>query len=611
MTLSDLITENQRRNSLLPDNRPYDPERGIGCIGPRLEVPTPLSSPSRAFVPLTMLRDPEYRFPMEPDRWRRLRCRHDFEYWCVTCAHIEDKKTEQMIPFRLNVPQRRVAAMLEQDRLADRPIRLIMLKARQWGGSTLVQMYMAWIQSVHRRNWHSLICAHLKDTARIIRGMFTRTLDAYPPELWDGDCDPAFRPFEHSDNIRELAGRGCRVTVASAEKQDSVRGGAYSMAHLSETAFWPASPKRTPEDFIRAVCGAIAYLPYTLIAMESTANGVGNFFHSEWLRSEAGKSDKRTVFVPWHEIALYRLPVTDPMALWNAMTDYERRLWDDGLTLEMINWYHHTAPEFSSIEHMHAEYPTTALEAFTNSGTNVFAPEKVAALRESCRPPEVIGDISADGAPLPDSRGALKIWERPGHAGDYIVAMDIGGRSATSDWSVISVMTRGPKPRVVAQWRGHTDHDLLADKAMTIGHYYNEALLVVESNTFETECDTFDNNLSVLSRMARTYPNLYTRTVTDRLTAITSDRVGFHTNRRTKPLLINALIAAVRDATFIERDHDACNELLTYAELPNGSYAARPGKHDDILMTRALALYVIANMPSASVPEKFFTRPVW
>jgi hypothetical protein len=102
--------------------------------------------------------------------------------------------------------------------------------------------------------------------------------------------------------------------------------------------------------------------------------------------------------------------------------------------------------------------------------------------------------------------------------------------------------------------------------------------------------------------MARSYSNLYTRTVTDRLTESVSDRIGFHTNRRTKPLLINTLIAAVRDATFIERDTDACNELATYIQLNNGAYMARIGKHDDILITRALALHAIASAPKTSTP---------
>ena len=45
----------------------------------------------------------------------------------------------------------------------------------------------------------------------------------------------------------------------------------------------------------------------TLVVMESTADGVGSFFHEEWGRACCGKSDKRPVFVPWHEIARYSL----------------------------------------------------------------------------------------------------------------------------------------------------------------------------------------------------------------------------------------------------------------------------------------------------------------
>ena len=64
--------------------------------------------------------------------------------------------------------------MLEEMREAEQPIRLILLKARQWGGSTLIQIYMAWIQLVHRRNWNSVICAHLKESAANIKGMYTK-----------------------------------------------------------------------------------------------------------------------------------------------------------------------------------------------------------------------------------------------------------------------------------------------------------------------------------------------------------------------------------------------------------------------------------------------------
>lgn len=612
-TRAELMAENGRRMAEQQNGDRYNPLTGDGCCGDR--VPATAPDGVTVLVPRTMTSDMLYAGACgDTIAWQRLRCHHDFEYWCARCITIKDKLSARAVPFVLNRPQRRVAAMLEEDRLAGRPLRLIMLKARQWGGSTLVQMYMAWIQLVHRTNWHSLICAHVKDTAATIRGMYTNVLRNYPEELWEGDESPQFRSFERSLNTREIAGRGCRVTLASAEKQDAVRGGDYVMAHLSETAFWPESGQRSPRDFVRAVCGAIARQPLSLIAMESTANGVGNYFHNEWLRCASGAGDKRCVFVPWYEIEIYSSepqPGTE-LEFYNSFDDYEQELWCRGLTLAQICWYRGKSAEYPDAQMMHAEYPTTPDEAFINTGSGVFPVSRIEALRAGCCAPAIVGEVNGAGMPVADTNGCLKIWEYPDPEHTYIVAVDIGGRTPGADWSVIAVLDDGGgTPRVVAQWRGHIDHDLLADKAMAIGRLYNNALLVVESNTLESEEHAYDESLTVLSRMALTYSNIYTRTVTDRLTMTVTDRVGFHTNRRTKPLLVQTLISAVRDGTYIERDNDLCNELATYQQLPNGAYAARAGNHDDILMTRALALYILSQTAPTEPVTPLLRQPVW
>ena len=107
----------------------------------------------------------------------------------------------------------------------------------------------------------------------------------------------------------------------------------------------------------------MALKPETVVVLESTANGVGDFFHDEWMRTQQGRSDKEPVFVPWHEIALYSMPLDDAAALWEQMDDYERQLWDDGCTLEQINWYHSKRREYRSQQLMMAEYPGSATEA--------------------------------------------------------------------------------------------------------------------------------------------------------------------------------------------------------------------------------------------------------
>lgn len=605
--IREILAENSRRRKNRHKRERYDPLSGRGCCGSRLRVKAP--DGTEVSVPRAMLRDPGYpAAAADSIAWQKLRCRHDFEYWCARCVVIRDKLSGRDVPLRLNSPQRRLTAVMEKERLAGRPIRVILLKARQWGGSTLVQIYMAWIQSCHCRNWHSLICAHVKDTSSVIRGIYSKLLDNYPAELWEGDEAPLFRPFERSTNVRMIAGRGCRVTVGSAENQEAVRGADFAMAHLSETVFWPSTLTRSPESFIRAVCGAVALVPLSLVVMESTANGVGNYFHTEWLRCKAGEGDKVAVFVPWYEIEIYRLEVPRPAEFVAAWTDQDRALWDCGLCLDQIYWHSRKRREYSSPEQMSAEFPTTDVEAFVNTGSGVFAAADVERLRQGCAAPVGRLELRREGALIPASGAVLEQWEPPMAGEAYVVAVDVGGRSAASDWSVIAVLTCGERPRVVAQWRGHTDHDRLAHTAIMVERIYNGGLLVIESNTLETEANG-DCNLFTLNRIAREYGNVYQRRSYDSVNGCETTRVGFHTKRSTKAMLISGLIGAVRDGAYVERDAEACNELTTYEQLSNGSFAAKRGYHDDILMTRAMALHVIGERWAPPAPRA--QREIW
>lgn len=296
----------------------------------------------------------------------------DFPRWCEECVRITDKLTGATVPFLLNAPQRRVAGIMERQRRSGKPIRLIMLKARQWGGSTLVQVYMAWMQLVRHTGWNSLICGHVKDASANIRGMYSMLLRNYPAGLkGENPKEFAFTPFEGSRNINFIAARECKVTVASALASNSVRSGNYQMAHLSEVAFWGEGDEDTAAATVRSIAGSVALEPETLIVMESTADGEDNFFAREWQRAVRGESDKMPVFVPWYEIEIYRRPFADERErrqLIADMDEYERALLSKpGVTLEGLNWYHSKRREYATHEQMMAEYPGTPEEAFTAS----------------------------------------------------------------------------------------------------------------------------------------------------------------------------------------------------------------------------------------------------
>ena len=559
-----------------------------------------------------------------PLQWQKLRFRHDFAYWAATCVCIKDKSRGRRIPFVLNYAQRRLLADFERQRLSGAPIRTIVLKARQWGGSTLTQIYMAWIQCVLTTDWHSLICTQVTRASATIRGMFDDLLATYPIHLWmpadDDTADSTARtskakknaaaprlklmPYQGQPGIRTLPGRRCNITLGSAESQNAIRSGDYALAHLSEVAFWKDTPHSAPADFIRAICGSVAPLPLTMVVLESTANGMGNYFQTEWERSVRGQSDKSALFVPWYDINLYRTPPADAAALWLSLSDYERDLWHTHkCSLSQIQWYRNKLRETGLEEKMHAEFPTTPREAFISTGSNVFATDHLEAMRLRCCHPVAVGEIASDtGAAtgpdtlqavrfVADASGMLSMWADCRPNASYVVAVDVGGRSRTSDWSVIVVMrTDIATPEVVAQWRGHIDHDLLAWNAARIATYYNNALLVFESNSLESN-DANHSGAYILNELFRHYDNLYHRQSIDG----GPPKLGFHTNRQTKQMIVTELIAAVRDGRYIERSHVAADEFPTYQLLPNGTYTAGEGYHDDCLMTRAIALYVARN----------------
>ena len=178
---------------------------------------------TRDEMPPDVYDDPGWRRSRSEEERNMARMRHDFAFWCKKCVQIRDKRTGKFVEFTLNRPQRKAVAVMEEQRRRGEPIRIVMLKARQWGGSTLIQMYMAWIQIIHRENWHSFICAHVKDTSATIRGMYSRMLANYPKDYWPCETPPQFSSYERSLNTRVISGRDCRVTLVVRE-QEAARG---------------------------------------------------------------------------------------------------------------------------------------------------------------------------------------------------------------------------------------------------------------------------------------------------------------------------------------------------------------------------------------------------
>lgn len=678
--IDNILEENERRNNSL--YAPFNPITGENSILERKALYLPDCPLPTQYLPLAMFDVPlvqqlekagsianfieevlEQNFSLATSnlvvsQLMELRCDHDFCFWAAWLTMIKGKGGGGDIHFVLNYPQRILVTEFEKMRLAGMPIRLILLKARQWGGSTVTQIYMAWLQIRHKTGLNSLIVGHVKDASNEVKDMFTRMIKAYPVEyLYPFGAD--FNENEkktaavgNSTNITRIIARNCKIKIGTAEEPDSARGGDYNLVHCTEVGLWKATLGKKPEDIIRAATSGIMLRPYTMIVYESTANGTGNFFHAEYEAAKNGTSQFKSLFIPWYYIENDTLPIKDLRSFAeklyinrnneNVNSNREESgkylwwLWQQGATLEGINWYISERAKFHSHADFASEAPTTDVEAFVSTGSHVFDNYQVNELKATCRPPRYIGDIYGDAISGEDSlkhvrfhedkQGMLWVWAHPEIDEDepvsdrYLVVVDIGGRTAKADWSVIVVFDRifqaeGGQPVVVAQWYGHTYMDLLAWKAAQIAQYYDNALLVIEKNTVDTNSRDrmadADHSAYILNQVKDYYPNLYARRQSEEEIRTHKPRkYGFHTNVATKPVVIDALTKAVREQLWIERDERCINELLVYEQKKDGSYGAAIGYHDDLLMTRAIGLHIaFSEMPLPRIYDKNSMQP--
>ena len=666
--IAAIVAENNRRNAAILAK--FNPITGEGSIGKRVKLEIEDFPLQVQYIPERMMRVPLVRQLAEAgtidqfledigaevteeerqkviEQYVRIRCRHDFPFWAALYVFIKQKGGGEDIHFRLNRPQRKLIARFERMRLKGKPIRLILLKARQWGGSTATQIYMAWLQLMHKVGLNSLIVGHVKDASNEVKDMFDRMIKAYPLNMLYklgeayNENEPKLVGVGNSGNIHRIPQRNCKIKIGTAEKPDSARGGDYNLVHCTEVGLWKKTDGKTPEQIVRSACSGILLKPYTMIVYESTANGTGNFFHKEYLAAKLGKSQFEAMFVAWYEIEQYAAPIIDPLdpsspldpltqfATWlynnrhNEVASSDREqpgtylwnLWQQGATLEAINWYIQERSKYSSHADMASEYPSNDIEAFTFSGRRVFANEDVEQFRHACRPPKWKGEIygrADEGEEAlqnlrfrKEENGRFWMWqdvekdEEEEVIDRYLVIVDVcKGQTEKADFADILVIDRiymmdAEPPSVIAEWHGHIDMDKLAWKAAQVAAYYNNALLVIESNTLETN-NTKGEAEYILTLIHDVYGDqLYARKQSaEDIREGVPRKYGFHTNPLTKKVIIHNLKAIVREHLYVEREEACLDEYLTYIETEKGGFEAMEGYHDDRLMTRAIGMQI-------------------
>lgn len=294
------------------------------------------------------------------ERQIRLLLKNDLPHYASKCLKIRSK-SGTVEPFILNTAQKHIHARLEEQKALTGKVRAIILKGRQQGCSTYVggRFYH---QVTHRFGAQAFILTHALDATQNLYKMAQRFYENTPTIV---------RPEVTTSNSKELIfGRlDSGYKLGTAENKSVGRSATIQLLHGSEVGFW-----NNAEEHAKGILQAVPNAPGTEVILESTANGVGNYFHQLWQKAEAGQSEYIAIFVPWYWQDEYRIPITDGFDLTSEEVEIALQY---KLCHDQINWRRQKISELSingtdGEKAFKQEYPCNSTEAFQLTGEDSY-----------------------------------------------------------------------------------------------------------------------------------------------------------------------------------------------------------------------------------------------
>ena len=519
---------------------------------------------------------------------------------CIAMDYIESclkikTKSGTVVPFRLNDAQRKLYAVAKRQQDAGKPVRLIILKARQIGFSTLTEG-LIFHACATRRNVNALIVAHREDATANLFRMSKLFYDELPAPV---------KPMLRASNAQELVfenpsklrserearpGLRSRIRCATAGGRGIGRSDTLQCVHLSEYAFWPDGADGKAST-IAGILQAVPSLPGTMVVIESTANGFEDF-KERWDAAVAGENDFEPVFFAWFENPDYSMPVV-PGTEW---TPEERDLKAAyRLTDEQLQWRRWCIANNcgGSLDMFRQEYPASPGEAFLHSGTGVFDNEQIVLRLERLPGPAGRGEFT-DGEWSESETGAITLYELPEEGVPYVLGGDTAGEGSDYFTAIVIDNVTG---RIAAKLRQKYSEPEYVRQIYALGRFYNDALVAIETN-FST--------YPVMKLQEMEYPNQYSREREDTYTRQMRKSYGFRTDRQSRPRAIANLVEVFSSHPEWFTDRDLLEEMLTFCYNEDHRPEALAGKHDDLVMGAAIT-YAVRHQQRMTVltePEK-------
>ena len=542
--------------------------------------------------------------------------KQDFYKFAKMNLYIKDKFAN-IVPFVPNEPQRALIDYVLLCIKEKRPVKVIILKARQMGFSTAVEALCYWWTSTNF-NINSVIIGNDEKSSLNLYRMFRRYFDntniLFKPSVrYNTKSDLTFEKFDESG---KQIGLGSAIKIETAKNKSAGRSDTINFLHGSEVATWE-SGEDLVASLMQTVPDAEVMEKPSMVFLESTAEGRGNYFHKEYVAAAEGRNNYQPAFAPWWVLDTYERDATFEDL--GKLNDYELFLVDlmkqghdtlghhflisEEAIPRKLAFYRRKAKDFAATpERLPQEYPSTWQEAFIASGKNVFSPLALQEMEKDATPLEDVEyykitpledrpyeefeleQIPFEENETPDDftyKAPLKIWEKPKSYKEYVIGADVAEGLKGGDFSVATVVDISTMA-VVARWRGHCDPDKFGEILGALGTYYNYALIGVEVN---------NHGLTTVQKLRDTfYTNLYKRDRGyDEEWETPTVNLGWKTDMRTKRLMIDDLIKLVRERVIKDKDIVFINEAFSYVRDERGRMNAEEGSHDDVVMSTAIA----------------------
>lgn len=524
------------------------------------------------------------------------RSRTDRDLYFRGAVRIRPKDTKGgLIPLEMRPAQRRLMDAIDAESKAGRPPRVVILKARQIGFSTVAgaEMFRRCHLNDHQQ---ALVVAHKAESAEYLFGNIHRIYDHLPGPVKPKKKFSAKRLIHFEANDSRL-----QVEVAGES-----RGFTAQVVHLSELAF-----VEDAASLLTAIFQTVPDTPESLIIVESTANGVGNAFHSLYQRAKKPGSGWIAVFVPWFEEPTYRierdawprlLGVRDITP--ESLSENERdRMEKYGLSLEQVAWWRYTLENkcLGDLDRMTQEYPDNDEDAFLASGRPVIdraGLKHYATIIEQRSDAGVVPrlceiahshDDPTNPVPQDAPHGRFRIYVPPIKRHRYILAADLSAGDPGSD-PCPSVVFDQVGFGVAAVWYGRTPPEVKAPIDHAIAMLYGGPRTV----KWVWEANNHGILYGHVAHDALMYPNIhYRRTSEDSVSKRETDKPGFWTSGANRDHLFNLVRRFAREQIGYMWDADMLEEwrTLRYDEK-TGRADHEDGSFSDLTVALGMALAV-------------------